>query len=71
MSRLRQRVEKLEHDKGDKRMVVVVAEVNETAEKAQARHFAEHPEDRSAGNVLTVQLVDPTRDGEPLDVVMG
>ena len=41
-------------------MSVVVIEVDETEEAAMDRHFAEHPEDRDAGNSLIVQLVDPT-----------
>ncbi len=41
-------------------MSVVVVEVGEAAAAALDRHFAEHPEDRNAGNSLIVQLVDPT-----------
>ena len=41
-------------------MPVVVVEMNETEAAAKERHFAEHPEDRDAGNSLIVQLVDPT-----------
>ena len=60
MSRLEQRVRRLEKGKGSGRLVLIVVEVNEDAEEAQAHHFAEHPEDRDAGNILIVQIVDPT-----------
>lgn len=60
MSRLEQRVERLENNTGKRRMPVVVVEVDETEEEAMVRHFAEHPEDRDASDPLIVQLVDPT-----------
>ncbi len=41
-------------------MPVVVVEMNETEAAAMERHFAEHPEGRSASKPFIVQLVDPT-----------
>jgi hypothetical protein len=61
MSRLEQRIRRLEDDKGNRRRAVIVIEVDETEEAARARHFAEHPEDRDARNILYVKLEDPTR----------
>ena len=60
MSRLEQRVRRLEMGKRGGRLGVIVVEVDETVEAAKARHFAKHPEDRDAGDILIVQLVDPT-----------
>ena len=61
MSRLEQRVGRLENNTGKRRMPVVVVEVDETVEAAKERHFAEHPEDRDARDPLIVRLVDPTK----------
>ena len=60
MSRLEQRVRWLEKGKGGRRLVMIVVKVSETEEDAKARHFAKHPEDRDAGDILIVQIVDPT-----------
>jgi uncharacterized membrane protein YgcG len=60
MSRLRQRVQRLENSKTNRCTAVIVTEVGETVEEAKVRHFDEHPEERDASNVLLVQLVDPT-----------
>ena len=63
MSRLRQRVRRLESSKGNAQTVVIVVGVDEAVEEVQERHFAEHPEDRDASGILIVQLRDPTKRG--------
>ncbi len=60
MSRLRNRVERLEMSGGNRRKAVIVVDVGETDDEAMERHFTEHPEDESASDRLIVQLVDPT-----------
>ncbi len=36
---------------------IIVIQLNETREQAEARHYAEHPEDRHAARKLLIQVV--------------
>ena len=47
----------------DFRHVVIVPKDGETPEEASARHYAEHPEDVGAPNVIRIRFVSP---GDPL-----
>ena len=43
--------------------VLIVPKDGETPEEASARHYAEHPEDVGAMNVIQIRFVSP---GDPL-----
>ena len=47
----------------DCRRVLIVPKDGETPEEASARHYAEHPEDVGAPNVIQIRFVSP---GDPL-----
>ena len=59
MSRLEQRVQRLEARTGKSGCAVIVVEVDESEEQALSRHYARHPEDRGR-EPLIIQLIDPT-----------
>ena len=62
MSRLRQRIERLEEIKGGKRGPVCVnVDEGESVDEATERHFVKHPEDREGRIFLIVQYRDPTK----------
>jgi len=53
----------LPHEDCDCRHVLIVPKDGETPEEAAARHYAEHPEDVGAPNVIQIRFVSP---GDPL-----
>ncbi len=59
MSRLQQRVQRLESTKAEKRLVMIYVGKKVTEDESREQHFAEHPEDRNASHFLFIEYRDP------------